>query len=506
MLKMGLNMSLFCKVALFLIVVIAFELRTINLTNNPPELASDELINFVSARSIIETGKDLDGRLLPYFSDRVELRPPIYGYTAYLSSKLFGNKPFSIRLPAVIFGIITIIMLFELTLEITKNQIAALFAAFCLAIIPWHIHYSRVGWEPASLLPFILTAIFLSIKGLNQEKPWLILVGFGFFSLTIYTYQAAPLLSFLFLITIVLFNYRYFLNQRNTFISGVLIAGILALPYIWTALNEPHLYERARRISTFSQGFNSESLKIFLRNYISHFSHQFLFVSGDPNLRHGAQTGVLYWWMWPFIILGLLLLYKSANKRWYIGLITFWIIIFPLGGSLTNDGVPHATRTLVGAPLFCLVAGIGFWQVIQFAYSKTKSKLFVGTILVVIFALTFGFLATFLQKYFFAYPKQSSTWWDYGHKEIFAKVRSIENQYKRVCLGNLTYWSEIPLKNYYLQNTPLYIINDIHDPACPQSGSIIVVKANEDIFHGGDLFSTVYDLEKHPKYYIYMID
>jgi hypothetical protein len=130
----------------------------------------------------------------------------------------------------------------------------------------------------------------------------------------------------------------------------------------------------------------------------------------------------------------------------------------------------------------------------------------VGAMLLPIFVLDLGSLAIFSQKYFFFYPKESSAWWEYGHKEIFAKVRSIENQYKRVCLENFTYWKELSLKKYYLQNTPLYINNDQHHQACRQSGSIIVVKADERIFREENLFDTVYDLENHPKYYIYTID
>ena len=85
-------MSLLAKLTLLFIISIAVGIRVTNLTHNPPELFSDELVNIVSARSVIETGKDLEGKLLPYFSDRVELRPPIYGYSAYLSTKLLGNN------------------------------------------------------------------------------------------------------------------------------------------------------------------------------------------------------------------------------------------------------------------------------------------------------------------------------------------------------------------------------------------------------------------------------
>jgi 4-amino-4-deoxy-L-arabinose transferase-like glycosyltransferase len=128
------------------------------------------------------------------------------------------NPTFAIRFPAIIFGLITIIMLFILTLEITGSHLAALFSAFCLAIIPWHIHYSRVGWEPAPWLPFLLTASVLLIKGINKNHTFLTLLGFAFFSLTIYTYHPAPLIAALFLLSIVILNHRYFWKNEKIFL------------------------------------------------------------------------------------------------------------------------------------------------------------------------------------------------------------------------------------------------------------------------------------------------
>ena len=491
---------------LFLIIITAIILRIINININPPELFSDELINFVSAKSVIEEGKDLHGKFLPFFYDRVELRPPIYGYSAYVSSKLFGDSTLAIRFPAVIYGIITIIMLYILTLEITNSHLAALFSSYCLSIIPWHIHYSRVGWEPASLLPFLLSAIVLLIKGINKDNKWLIIFGFAFFSLTIYTYQAAPLFAFLFLITIVGFNYRYFLKKKRIFIIGLTISGVIAFPYIWTVINEPHLYDRARRINTFYNGINRETMGIFIKNYFSHFSLNFLFKNGDPNLRHGAQTGVLYWWMFPAIVLGLILLNRSIQKSWYYCLILFWLIIFPLAGSLTNDGVPHATRTLIGAPLFSLICGIGTWKAIQIVHKLTKSKLLAGFALTFILIISLASLLNFSRKYFQNYPTISSGWWDYGHRQIFNKISKMDKFYERACLGNLNYWNELQLKKYYLENTQLEIINDVNDISCQKPGSVVVVKADESKNIKGDLIDKVYNLENIPIYYIYSVE
>jgi len=472
------SMKIYIYIALALIVLLAFFLRAYDLSNNPPELFSDEIINYVSAKSVVETGKDLDGRLIPYFSSRVELRPPVYGYTTYLSSLIFGKGTIAIRAPAVLFGLLAIIAVYLLAFEFFEDKRVGLFSAFFMAIIPWHIHYSRVGWEPAALLPFLLFSTFFLIHGINKNKKFLVALAFGLFTLTIYTYQAAPLYSFLFLFTIVLVNYQYFMREKKLFLASIVISLILVVPYILTVINEPMMYQRAKAISTFSSGINSETLTIFIRNYTSHFNPAFLFISGDPNLRHGAGVGTIYWIMLPLILIGIIELIKSdyISRRYKI-FIVVWILIFPLGGSLTNDGVPHATRTLIGAPLLCILSGLGFSAIFKFIKLKTGKEILSYAFAVITIVLSLLSLGQFARNYYYEYPKISYLNWEYGHKAIFLKIKRIQDNYQRACLQNLDYWNELQTIEYHLKDTHLEIKENIEDPECLQSGTILVLSA-----------------------------
>ena len=490
-----------------LILLLALFLRTYDLSNNPPELFSDELINYTSAKSVIETGKDLHGRLIPYFTDTVELRPPIYGYFAYASSIILGENTIAIRAPAVFFGLITIIAVYLLAFEFFEDRRAALLSAFFMAIIPWHIHYSRAGWEPAAFLPFLLLSSDFFIHGINNNKKYLVALAFGLFTLTIYTYQAAPLYSFIFLFSLFLINYQYFLREKKLLLVSVIISLILVSPYIWTVDNEYMMYARAKAISTFSSGLNSESLSIFAHNYISHFKPAFLFISGDPNLRHGAGVGTIYWIMLPLILIGIIQLIKSDIPRRYKIFIAIWILIFPLGGSLTNDGVPHATRTLPGAPVLCILSGIGFGAIFNFIKPKTGKEIFSYAFTAIIIVLSLLSLGHFARNYYYEYPKRSYLYWDYGHKDVFSKINSIQDNYKRACLQNLNYWNELQLIEYYLKDTHLEIIKDLDDPKCLQSGSIIVLKkGSRSKIRNSTFIDAVRAPDDRTLYYIYVIN
>jgi len=490
---------------LFLILLLALFLRGYDLSNNPPELFSDELINYTSAKSIIETGKDLHGRLIPYFTDTVELRPPIFGYFAYASSIILGENTIAIRAPAVFFGLITIIAIYLLAFEFFEDKRSALLSAFFLAIIPWHIHYSRVGWEPAAFLPFLLFSAFFLIHGINKNKKYLVALAFGLFALTIYTYHTAPLYSFIFLLSLVVINYQYFLSKKKLLVVSIIISLVLVSPYLWTVDNEYLMYARGKHISTFKNGFNAETLTIFAHNYLSHFNPKFLFISGDPFPRHGAGVGNIYWVMLPFILIGIIQLIRSDMPRRYKIFITIWILIFPLGGSLTNDGVPQATRTLPGAPVLCLLSGIGFGFIYKFITLKTRKIIFSNAFTAITIVLSLLSLGHFARNYYFEYPKRSYMFWDYGHKGIFSKIKGIQDNYQRACLQNLNYANEFQIADYYLKNTHLEIIKDIDDPKCLESGSIVVQwRENKKISRYLNFIDSVKAPDGRTLYYIYV--
>lgn len=463
-------------ILLLFILILALFLRTKDIESNPPELFSDEIVNFVSARSVIEKGHDLEGRLMPYFSDSIEPRPPVYGYFSYLFTRAFGEGAAGVRSAAIFFGIAAIILVYLLSLEFVKDADSALFAAFFMAIIPWHIHYSRAGWEPASFLPFFLLSTYLFIYGVNRSKKFIIALSFGFFALTIYTYQAAPLFAFLILAVLLILNRKYFLRERGILILGVLISAVLISPYIYTIAHELDSFWRAKAMFTFSKGVNFESLNIFLSNYFSHFNPAFLFINGDPNLRHGAQTGVIYWVMLPFLFSGLVYLVTSGVDKKIQILIIFWIVIFPLAGALTNDGVPHATRTLIGAPVLCILSGFGVSRLVN-SFSGMAGNILVKYLLyagVVVISLVS--LAIFSRKYFYEYPKISYSAWEYGQKEIFTEIHKIEEGHKRICLESMEPAHEKPLLDYYARDSRLEFITYMKTNRCKAKGTIRVQK------------------------------
>jgi hypothetical protein len=228
------------------------------------------------------------------------------------------------------------------------------------------------------------------------------------------------------------------------------------------------------RIFIFSEGVTPESIGTFFTNYISHYTPSFLFSHGDSNLRHGARTGTVYWTMLPLILAGIVYLFRSGFDRKGVAFVLFWIAVFPLAAALTNDGIPHSTRSLTGAPLVCMLSGLGAGGLVATLDRVTGRPAYSLALAALIVVLSLASLAVFARKYYYEYPKQSCGAWECGHRDIFAAVEDVKDGHKRACMGNLHFGNELQLVDYYARDWDMEIIQDMDDPACLEEGTLIV--------------------------------
>ena len=93
----------------------------------------------------------------------------------------------------------------------------------------------------------------------------------------------------------------------------------------------------------------------FIKNYLSHFSPNFLFISGDDNLRHHLENnGMLPLFYLPISLIGLYFVLKTIDKR--KSLLMIWLAIAAVPAVPVFPS-PHAIRSgLMIIPL------IFFWK------------------------------------------------------------------------------------------------------------------------------------------------
>ena len=250
------------KVILLLIILIASFLRLYQLDINPPSLNWDEVSHGYNAYSILKTGADEYGNKLPIsirsFGD---YKAPLYEYLIVPSIYFFGLNEFSVRFPNVLFGALSVFIIFFLVCEILqafskKNaEQVALLSAFFLAISPWHLQFSRYAHEGTLGLFFFILGLLLFFKGIKNFK--ILIFSSLSFILSIYSYHSFRLLVPLTFILMGIFFYKDLIKKWQIVFISIMVFAVFASPIYLGLLTSQESSSRLSMVTIFGQ---SESL------------------------------------------------------------------------------------------------------------------------------------------------------------------------------------------------------------------------------------------------------
>src|SRR3989344_4868988 len=475
------------NILLVLILISAAVLRLWKLDKVPVSLFSDELDVGYQAYSFINTGRDYFGNFLPlHFQSYADFRAPLYIYSSIPTVFIFGITPWGLRLPAAIFGILGVYLLYLLVVEIGgywKNQsrekieVFALFSAFILAFSPWHLQYSRAAFEVTQLLLLYLCGFYFFFKGVKDGKY--IWISGLFFLLTPWSYSTAKLFTPLLMVYLFyLFRKKINMSVKQKLLTFSILC-LLWLPLIYVNFFQGAAF-RFKYISIFTDPTTIGAIQTLrlddaqmrrrygggigqkissrlmhnkyiiwqekiLDNYLQSFSTGFLFIEGDPNLRHSISgLGQFYKVEMIALLLGVILLASSSLDRKIKYLLLFWIIagIFP--SAVTRDGGKHATRLILILPPIVLVIAYGLTETI-FRFTAKYKYVFIS--------LFFGFWAFQFTVYTHIYwthnPWYSERSWHAGYKEMVTILKEYQNRYNKIILSNANDDPRIFLASYY---------------------------------------------------------
>jgi len=158
-----------------------------------------------------------------------------------------------------------------------------------------------------------------------------------------------------------------------------------------------------------------------VKNYADNMSLDFLFFTGDSNLRHGTGNHGLFLWIFlPGFFYGW---YRLFPKHWKQGLLFLvWWLVALLPASVP-ESTPHALRSLNALMPLTLVIGWGSYRLLLDAEKLKSCKfIFLKKICPVLFLgiifLSFLVVFDFNEYLFKVYPKTSATSWQAGYKEL----------------------------------------------------------------------------------------
>ena len=111
-----------------------------------------------------------------------ENNPPLYFLLMHWWVMLFGGSEFSLRLPSVIFGCLSIIMIYRVGKQLYGHE-EGLLAGFLLCVSAFHIAFSREARTFSLTLLLSLLSVHFFIKLLRRETDAGTLSGYILFSL-----------------------------------------------------------------------------------------------------------------------------------------------------------------------------------------------------------------------------------------------------------------------------------------------------------------------------------
>jgi 4-amino-4-deoxy-L-arabinose transferase-like glycosyltransferase len=427
---------------LVMILVIAAVLRLWQLGEYPIHLTNDEAAVGYNAYSILQTARDEHGEFLPIvFKSFGDWKPGLYIYATAPSVFLFGLSEFATRLPSALFGILAVYMVYLLVRRLFDERVA-IFSAMSLAIMPWHIHFSRGGWEANLATTLLLVAVWFFVKSFEKQKY--IIFSAICFALTLWTYQSAKLASLLVVLALIAVYRQELFGISKKYLGTAFVAGvILSVPIVLSMFSgkggrievmslfsyeRPEEYiqqtilkhEEISRESLVFTLFHSENLN-FARGiagrYFNYFSGRFLFFEGDwSSLRHSSpNVGYLLFAQVPIFVYGLFVLFKKKDKQ--SAFLLLWLVLSPIPAAITRDSV-HGVRALNLTIPLSVVLGFGLYSIVRL----TKPVFWVF-----LFGVYLYSLVLYLDSYLVHNKFVNAENYFYGYRETVGKIDEIAN-------------------------------------------------------------------------------
>lgn len=457
-------------ILLITIVIIAAILRFYQINTNPPSMSWDEVAYGYNAYALGTDGKDEFGRVFPhdYLESFGDFKPPMYAYLDILPVKVFGLTVLATRFPSALLGTLTVLMTFFATTRLfrgfgkkedekkmwgfTSSDIVGLLAAFFLALSPWHVMLSRAGWEANVATFFLVTGLWLFLKAVADNMWYLSLSAVSFIA-AVYTFNTSRVFGPLIIVVLAIFFWKkLWLHKKQTLVAALIGLCILlpTLPHLLSPqaklrFQEVNIFSDSSVVKTSNQEIandhNTELSKVihnrrvlfgldFLKHYFDNLSFRFLFIEGDGNPKFSVQDiGQMYLWDLPFLIVGVLYLFRKKQGFWYI--IPLWMVLGIIPAATARE-TPHALRIETTLPTFQIFTAYGLYTFLTSEWFGNVKKSFKPIIIGVLALLLLGNVTYFLHDLFIHYPLKTSGTWLYGYEQSIGYVQQVQNKYKEI--------------------------------------------------------------------------
>ena len=288
------------------------------------------------------------------------------------------------RIPAVIFGVLGIYVLYLLTRRLFGRK-EALFAAAYLAVLPFHIYWSQTARGYSAFLLFSLLALFFFLKSItvNRLSAWAgyivfsILAGYAHLFYLSCLASHAAFEGILFLFGLRKKKKTWVVDKRHIafFVLSLAVTGAIIFVLYYPDLTGGSGIERIMLHSKFGKQFRSLDTNIGLFFQLIHKTFIWVTQSWYSNLFFSAL-------LFLFLIIGIIASLKKENSQLVLIIlsITVPVALFLYGGPSRSTVRNAPDRYLIYLlPFFLMLISKGVitsWSTL----AKICSRIAQGTI------------------------------------------------------------------------------------------------------------------------------
>ena len=287
--------------------------------------------------------------------------PSLYFYVLALVLKITGVSILGVRLVVAVAGVLSCLFLYLLVKRLWGWRVAFV-AAILLAVMSWHVTFSRLGMPNITAPLFAIVTFYFLIRALESGRHtdylWAgLAAGIGVYSYT--PFRLVALMMALLLAYEILSRPGFLRRHFDGLIVMAVAAFLAMMPLLVYAVQHPQEFtRRMNETSVFAKKSTEMEKRLALENSLRRHMEMFN-VRGDPNGRHGlpgqpmadSVTAAL-------LVLGLgYSLYRWRDRGYFLAVI--WLSIGLMGGIMSLDWEsPQGARSVVAMPAVAMLAAI----------------------------------------------------------------------------------------------------------------------------------------------------
>lgn len=374
-------------IGIMILVLAAFMIRFWNIELHPYAFMNDEGEMGMSAICIQQ------GRCNNPFEIGWAAQPVLAFMPTLLSISIFGPTATAVRLTSVMIGTLAVLAVYLFTKE-AFGQKEAWLATALFAVLPVHVHFSRLGVDNIIDSLSATTILGFLFFGVKRSSSISFLAAGIVGGLCMYTYpgtRLAPIIGMGAIGYIALktpgFLKAHAFNIR-IFVFSLLVT---AAPIAGYFLANPNMFFARMSRETIFQDLVLHSKNI-LDVLFAQFMKSILVFTASPAPTNFFNSPRPY--LTPlaavFLVLGLFYtVWRIKEERYLILFVWFWAAIL-LGSTLTG-GAPTSQRMLMSTPALAILTAIGICKITENILGKFGSSIHLQAIFLIVFAIWVGY-------------------------------------------------------------------------------------------------------------------